>query len=814
MRRHRRLSAVLLLSLSTPLAGGTLAQGLEPLPLEVAVALRGHNGRSPINLSPDGQWIAHTIESDETVPRGTSRAFAATGFPFAEGDARMEVTLSSTTSDETILLGAADAASWGGVWSPDGLRVAFYSDEGGQAGLWIWERETGARRRVGDLIVRPFFGFETVRWAADSRRLLVKLLPEGTTVAEANALVPIPQAEPPVQEVTPGEPSVEVRLSTAARAAEAARGEEVAPDTGTPPVDGREVYRRGLAADLSLVDVDTGEVERIVRGETVRRYAFSPDGRSVAYTVLTGFVPDIQASRYDLRLHELGSRSDSDRAPDRVLAKEIDLSYGIEWSWSPNGERIAYTSSGQVGEGHYVVVPVHDGEARALENAAPRFAPGEGEVPPIWSADGGTLYGVGDGALWRVDPESGEAREIARVEGWDLRSLVTPWYGSAVAWSSESAESDGDGGERLWLFARETGGWRGAIVSVDPATGETNVALQPDRSFSHVFSQAAGPSTGRAAGRIFFVSRDQRQPGEIESYDLASGAVRRVSRINEGLSRYALGEARLLRWTSDHGEELAGALLLPPGYEPGRRLPLVVWVYGGELGSRSVGRFGFWGSLPTFNMHVLATRGYAVLAPDAPVRPGRLTEDLVATVLPGVDAAVEQGYADPERLAIMGQSFGALNTLALLTRTDRFDAAVMTAAVQHPDLVADYLSGTSTGYYEMGQGGMDGTPWEVLERYRENSPLFDFPEIETPILIGQGDQDGDLVPVNAIFAALERLGKHVELRIYRGESHVITRDANVIDFWRRRLELLARHLGLEVAADGTVKPAGSPEGRR
>jgi dipeptidyl aminopeptidase/acylaminoacyl peptidase len=288
--------------------------------------------------------------------------------------------------------------------------------------------------------------------------------------------------------------------------------------------------------------------------------------------------------------------------------------------------------------------------------------------------------------------------------------------------------------------------------------------------------------------------------------------VRQVSRINEDLGRYALGEARLLPYTSSHGEELSGTLLLPAGYEPGSTgkvgLPLVVFVDGGEMGSRYVSRFGIWGDTPTLNMHVLATRGYAVLMPDVPVRPGRITEDLVATVLPAIDAAIEQGYADPERLAVMGQSFGALNTLALITRTDRFGAAVITAAVQHPDLVADYLSATSTGYYETGQGGMEGSPWEVPERYRENSPVFDFPEIETPLLIGQGDQDGDLVPVHAIFAALERLGKRVELRTYRGESHVITRDANVLDFWRRRLEFLARHLDLETGPDGSVRPAG------
>lgn len=772
---------------------GGVGTGRQPLPLEVAVSLRGHNGRSPVNVSPDGAWVAHTVMSDDTVPREESRAFAATGFPFAEGNARMEATLSAADGDETVRLGAADAASWAPVWSPDGSRVAFYSDEGGDAGLWIWDRESRERRRVGSFVVRPFFGFETVRWAPDGRRLLVKLLPEGTTIAEANALMPAPQAEPPPPPIEPGEPSVEVRRSAAAEAE--AASEEV-PGEISPGLDPMADFIRGLVADLAVVDVDSGSAERIVRGRTVRLYEFSPDGRRVAYTAQTSFVPNTQQALFDLRLYDLAAGTDT------ALAEDVALRYGIEWSWSPDGRRIAFTPSGQTAKGHYVVVEVPGGTPRVLENEAPNFAPGEGEVPPIWSADGGVLYGVGDGALWRVDPETGAAREIARVEGWDLRNVVTASYASPVAWSAEP-------GGPLWLFARDEDGSRSGIFAVGPATGEARPALVEERSYAHLFSQAAS----RAAGRIVFVARSQQQPGELWGLDVESGRTRQVSSINGDLARYALGEARIIRWTSARGEPLAGALLLPPGHRSGTRLPLVVWVYGGELGSRRVGSFGFWGSAPALNMHVLATRGYAVLYPDAPLRPGKLTEDLVGTVLPGVDAAVEQGYADPERLAIMGQSFGALNTLALLTRTDRFKAAVITAAVSHPDLFAEYLSGRSTGYWEKGQGAMEGDIWERHERYFENSPLFDFPEIETPLLIGQGDRDGDLAPVNAIFAALERLGKSVELRIYRGEDHVITRDANVLDFWRRRLEFLARHLDLEVDAAGAESaPAAGPAG--
>ena len=159
----------------------------EPLPLDVAVSLHGHNGRSPVNLSPHGTWVAHTVATDDTVPRD-SRRYSATGFPFAEGDSRMQATITQVADGESITLGGADSSSWAAVWSPDGSRVAFYSDEGGEAGLWIWDAATRRAARSPGLIVRPFFGFEMPRWSPDGRRVLVKVLPEGMSVAEANAL--------------------------------------------------------------------------------------------------------------------------------------------------------------------------------------------------------------------------------------------------------------------------------------------------------------------------------------------------------------------------------------------------------------------------------------------------------------------------------------------------------------------------------------------------------------------------------------------------------------------------------------------------
>jgi dipeptidyl aminopeptidase/acylaminoacyl peptidase len=307
---------------------------------------------------------------------------------------------------------------------------------------------------------------------------------------------------------------------------------------------------------------------------------------------------------------------------------------------------------------------------------------------------------------------------------------------------------------------------------------------------------------------IALVATDQQRLPDVWVFDTQEERVRQVSHLNSELDRYELGRAVTLEWRSREGKPLRGAMLLPPDYVEGTPLPMVVWIYGGMHGSKFIHRFGFWGDdSPTLNMHVLATRGYAVLFPDAPLRAGNQMADLIDAVMPGVDTAVEKGIADPDRLAIMGHSYGSYCALALICQTRQFKAAVISAATIHPDLSADYAR--MMGYYETGQGNMGGALWEYPDRYRDNSPLFRFNEIGTPLLIGQGEHDGDLVPSRVIFDALKRLGKPVEYRVYQGEEHVISRKPNARDFWERRLTFLAEHLDLQVARNGRISVAGT-----
>lgn len=418
----------------------------EPLPLDVATSIRSHNGRSPVDLSPDGEWLAHTFGRHETVPRQT-RWFAPTGFPFAEGNARMQAALTNTRTAQVIRLGGDKGASWGAVWSPDGQRVAFYSDDSGEAALWIWDRATGKAERFPGVIARPLFGFELVRWSADSQRLLCKILPVGMTVAQANALVPDAAAPRRFSETAPDKPSVFVLRANMDEATGAER-----------PAASQNLPSDRSLADLAILDVRTRRV--VSRIERVRTtwYAWSPDQKLVAYTDVRGWEANTQQSIYCLVLFDpsTGNR--------RVVVEQFRSAYGIDLNWAPDSRRIAYVTSGQLGKRELHILDVTSVTPKAITgHDAPSFDTSDGERPPLWSATSEGIYAVGsDGKLWQIEVASGRATVAGDLEGHQLRLLVSQPHRSTV-WSTDREQT-------IWALGRSREGQQAGIYRIDVGT--------------------------------------------------------------------------------------------------------------------------------------------------------------------------------------------------------------------------------------------------------------------------------------------------------------------------------------------------------
>jgi dipeptidyl aminopeptidase/acylaminoacyl peptidase len=476
----------------------------------------------------------------------------------------------------------------------------------------------------------------------------------------------------------------------------------------------------------------------------------------------------------------------------RTLATDALRDYGITVSWAPSGHRIAYADTA----GLVVVGAERSGAPldewkvlRHISRSGLRFR--SDYTPPLWSADATRLYAAASDSVWEAKWSDGTLRSLGTVTGNQVIGVVGD-FGTNRIWP-------GTGGDAVYAVVRHRSTLRMGFARF--ALGALDAR--------HVWSAdilMQGPRFGAAPasdGTVAFIAQDAAHPQEIWLFSTASSSARRVSALHKNLGRYALGESRLVSWRSATGDTLRGALLLPPSYEGGKRYPLIVHVYAGSTPSRNVNQFGLGGG-GAYNQQLLAARGYAVLLPDVPLSGGKPVDDLEAAVLPAVDRLIALGIADSARVGVTGYSSGGYSTLALLTRSSRFAAAI--AEQGFASLMGDYLymrsDGSSPGIARVeGYGdGMGGPPWgDRLEAYIAQSPLFHLDRITTPLLLVHGDAD-EIVPSSfsgEVFVGLRRLGKPVVIALYEGEGHGTGawRRANMDDYLDRVLAWWQRWLG-------------------
>jgi dipeptidyl aminopeptidase/acylaminoacyl peptidase len=377
---------------------------------------------------------------------------------------------------------------------------------------------------------------------------------------------------------------------------------------------------------------------------------------------------------------------------------------------------------------------------------------------------------VTNDSVRKVSLSAKSTTEIAKLSGKRLLRIVGPRQ-SGSWWSP-------DKNKFLIVATRDEQSNQAGFYKIELSSGKATRLIEQNMDFGDFPTPQIEVTQSR--GSILYIVEDTQHCKDIwiTKADF-SAPPRRVTNSNPLFDRYVMGESRLIEWYSSDGSKLRGALLLPANYRPGSRYPLIVNVYGGELLSNQVNQFGFSWS-PVLNMQLLATRGYAVLLPDSILRPGTPMTDIPNCVLPGVNKVIEMGIADPEKLGVMGSSYGGYSTLALIVQTNRFKAAISDAGLASLIGIYSHLMRTGEagymGWAESGRGNMGGSLWKYRERFVENSPLFYLDRVQTPLLILQGTDD-DAAPTflaDELFASLQRLGKEATYVRYQGEGHTLT----------------------------------------
>lgn len=253
-----------------------------------------------------------------------------------------------------------------------------------------------------------------------------------------------------------------------------------------------------------------------------------------------------------------------------------------------------------------------------------------------------------------------------------------------------------------------------------------------------------------------------------------------------------------IQYESRDGLQIRGYLTLPHGVDA-KKLPLIVNPHGGPWARDS------WGFNP--EIQFLASRGYAVLQMNFRGSTGFGRKFMEASfgqwgltmqddVSDGVAWAVDQGIADPERVAIYGGSYGGYATLAGLTKTpELYACGISYVGVSNLFTWIEAIPPYWKPYLEM-MYEMVGHPERDAERFRETSPLFQADRIAAPLFVAQGANDPRVRKEESdqIVEALEKRGIQVEYMVKDNEGHGFQNEENRFDFYRTMERFLDRHL--------------------
>jgi len=421
---------------------------------------------------------------------------------------------------------------------------------------------------------------------------------------------------------------------------------------------------------------------------------------------------------------------------------------------SPDGDRIVFTAryENRRNQGNLSEIFLFDLEdstkTRLTENNAP-----EGGLQ--WSPDGVHFaYRAVDDAEWlqaqdKIWVMNADTRETRMISGQFVGSVSSP------VWTP--------GGDAMLFTGRQR--TNSNLFRVDVRSGAV-VQL------TDVVGSLSASSFSRDRTRVVYSFSDMDTPADLYTSPTNHHIPTKITDANPWIETdVQLASAEVVTWRSRDRLGIEGILILPPDYEPGTRLPLLLHVHGGPAGVFS--------NSFSYRYHVWAGLGYAQLLPN--VRgSSAYSDDFLRgnyhdigggdywDLMTGVDYVIEQGYADRDRMGIRGWSYGGILGGWTITQTDRFKAASLGA------MVSDWTSEYGPGFnYDVRLWYIGGTPWENPERYREMSPLTHVGNVTTPTLLLHGINDRtDTEPQSMMyFTALKDRGITTRYLKFPREPH-------------------------------------------
>ncbi len=540
--------------------------------------------------------------------------------------------------------------------------------------------------------------------------------------------------------------------------------------------------RDGGRAAIYLIGANGGEPEKLTTEKSsISDFEWSPDGKTIAYVTrdpATSEREDFHVVSADERPPQLDLLDVASRAATALTRGPS--SYTNIW-WSPDGSSIAAerNPSGVPDiEKSDIVILSRNGAVRPLVerpgvDRAARFSP-DGRTVSFLST-GGRNDWLAEEQVYVVPSGGGTPRLIS---GEYNRTPET------VTWSSD--------GRSLWLSGALNTTSQIFRVSVDGSGF---------RQLSRVDGLITGTAIDARTATATFAMQSLTSPPELFISSLDRFAPRQLTHHNGAFQNRQLGETRVIRWKNPKdGLDVEGLLTLPVGYESGKRYPLLTFVHGGPASRFDQGFVGYLGIL--YPVQVLAARGFAVLRPN-PRGSGGYGESFRAgnrndwggmdwlDINAGIDKVIADGIADPDRLGLMGWSYGGFMATWAEGHSDRLKAISIGAPV------VDLLSfhGTTDIRAFVPNYFRSGTDLS-LDLLRAHSPLWTLRPTRAHVLIQHGEAD-ERVPTSQgtmLYRLLQELGVDVTMVTYPRAPHVPREPKQQIDVMRRNVEFFTQYV--------------------
>jgi dipeptidyl aminopeptidase/acylaminoacyl peptidase len=455
---------------------------------------------------------------------------------------------------------------------------------------------------------------------------------------------------------------------------------------------------------------------------------------------------------------------------------------GAEWAEPPVViDSVVYRFDGRgyldPGFEHVFVVPAEGGAARQLTSGDYNH-----EGPLAWMPDGSGIvfaanrsedwqYELTERDLFRVAVDDGQIEQLTDLPGMEAAPAVSP-DGETIAFERDDHQGRQYTINSLGLIDADGGNLRVLGEALDRSIEGPNWASDGDSIYFHytdrgwrkvgridldgeietVVSGINGTTIGRpyrsgeysvaGDGTIAYTLGTAKTPADVWVRP-RRGDHRRLTGLNRNLlDQRALGEVHEIVYESSvDGTEIQGWYLTPPDFDPEKKYPLILEIHGGPHLA--------YGPHFSAEMQRMAAEGYVVFYDNHRGSSGYgrefgmlleykySSEEDFGDHMSGVDAMIELGFIDPERLFVTGGSAGGIAAAYAIGLTDRFRAA----AVAKP--VINWISKTLTGDYYPGQIAhqFPGLPWEEFEHYWQRSPLSLVGNVTTPTLLITGEED-------------------------------------------------------------------------